>query len=78
MRRYLDGPSIGPLRTVLASGRIGGRRKRRRGPAGPWRPRRFRTVRYWLLGLYAVEVMFWTVYGLGWAAAWCWHRYRAG
>ena len=66
-RWYLRGPSFGPLHTTLASGRIGGTRRRvRRVSRGPWWPRRFRTLTYWLLGVYLFELGFWALYGAVW------------
>ena len=61
-RWRIAGPGIGPFRTTLASGRIGASRRRRR--SGPAWSRRFGTLWYWLLGVWALETAFWLVYGL--------------
>lgn len=66
-RWYLSGPSLGPLHTVLASGGF----TRRRNVQRPWWPRRWFTIRYWVLGIWSVEALYWTVYGIIWAA----HRF---
>ena len=73
VRMYLDGPSLGPLRTVLWSSRS---RPRVYVRKAPWWPRRFTTIRYWLLGIWALELEFWALYGLGWAAVQGWHYYK--
>jgi hypothetical protein len=73
VRWWVSGPSLGPLHTTLASGRVGGTRRRR--SRGPWWPHRFRSLLYWAAGLWAIEAAFWTVYALVWAGVWCWrHR----
>lgn len=61
MRWRIAGPGIGPFRTTLASGRIGGTRRRRRAHRG-W-SRRFGTLWYWVLGVWAAEAAFWLLYG---------------
>jgi len=75
MRVYLLGPGVGPLRTVLWSSR--GRRLRPRRSRGPWWPRRHRTLRYWLLGLWAIEAWFWGAYALVLGVAWAWRWWTA-
>lgn len=60
-RWWIAGPSIGPLHTTLASGRIGARRYARM--RGRYWPNRFRRVSYWLLGVWALEAWFWIAYG---------------
>jgi hypothetical protein len=75
MPAYLNGPSLGPLHTVLwASGRRRVRGRRRR-PRGPYWQNRFRRWTYWLSCLWVLEAYYW----LGWLAVkgvlWAWsHR----
>jgi hypothetical protein len=69
-RWRLAGPSFGPLHTTLASGRIGGTRRRPR--AGSRWTRRFGSLWYWLLGIWAAEAAFWILYGAVWASLTLW------
>jgi uncharacterized membrane protein len=54
-RWWISGPSLGPLHTTLASGRIGHRRH------GSWWSHRFAKVSYWLFGVWAIEAAVWAV-----------------
>jgi hypothetical protein len=64
MRIYVSGPSLGPVHTTAWSSGTRGHRYHCRGP---WWPRRFTTLRYWLLGVWEFELLFWAAYGAVWA-----------